>query len=100
MFWSFLRHSSGPLCTTRIIFILYNVFITNTSRDSPVALMSVRHVYSLWSLQWQTVGLIIQSQLFASRAVGQLFDVDQTALAPTRCSQRPNFKMDLTVQSV
>ena len=44
----------------------------------------------------------MQSRLFASRAVGHLFDVhvDRTASAPARSSQRLNFKMDLTVQSV
>ena len=36
-------------------------------------LQSYEQIFSRW-LQWQTVGLI-QSRLFASRAVGQLFDV-------------------------
>ena len=56
-------------------------------------------MYSLWSLQQETVGLM-QSRLFASSAVGQLFDVDQTTLTPTKRFQRLNFKMDLTVHSV
>ena len=56
-------------------------------------------MYSLWSLQWQTVGLM-QSWSFASRAFGQLFDVERTASMSARCSQRLNLKMDLTIQSV
>ena len=39
------------------------------------------------------------SQSFALRAVGQ-FDVDRTALVPTRYSQCLNFKIDLIVKSV
>ena len=45
--------------------------------------------YQLFSpkiLQQQTVGLV-QSWSFALRAVGQLFDLDRTTLAPARCSQ-------------
>ena len=56
------------------------------------------HVYSLWRLQRQTVGLM-WSRSFASRAVGQLFDVDWTALAPSRYSHCLNFTMNVTVQS-
>ena len=51
------------------------------------------------SLQRQTIGLM-QPQSFASRAVGQLFDVDQTALAPAKYSQHLNFRMNLTLQFV
>ena len=38
----------------------------------------------------------MQSWSFASRAVVQLFDVDQTTLVPARSSQHLNFWMDLT----
>ena len=34
------------------------------------------------------------------RAVSQLFDVDRTTSAPTKCSQHLDFNMDLTVQFV
>ena len=43
---------------------------------------------------------LMQSLSFASRAVGQLLDVDHTTLVPTRCSQYLNFLMDLTVQFI
>ena len=56
-------------------------------------------LYSLQRLQQQSVG-VMQSRWFVSRAVGPLFDLDQTDLAPTRCSQLLNFRMDLTVQFV
>ena len=42
----------------------------------------------------------MQSWSFASRAVSQLFNVDQTTLASTICSQCVNFLMDLTLQFV
>ena len=54
------------------------------------------YVFAL-GLQRSTVG-IIHSQSLASGSVGHLFDADQTASAPARCSQRLNLKMDLTVQ--
>ena len=41
-------------------------------------------MFSLKWIQWQIVSLM-QSRLFASRAVGQQFDLDRTASAPTKC---------------
>ena len=52
--------------------------------------IKLKLIFSLWELQQQT-RVLMQSQPFSSRAVGQLVDVDWTALTPTRCSQRLNF---------